>query len=95
LARLLVEQGRTPILREGTCMESEKLSNFNNDNKGNWLEELKNRIIAHRGMIEEAERNHTANEYTLKAWKEELKSLESEWDSLTNSSENEITLNFD
>jgi hypothetical protein len=76
-------------------MESEKLSNFNNDNKDNWLEELKNRIIAHRGMIEEAERNHTANEYTLKAWKEELKSLESEWDSLTNSSENEITLNFD
>lgn len=75
-------------------MESEKLSNFNNDNKDNWLEELKNRIIAHRGMIEEAERNHTANEYTLKAWKEELKSLESEWDSLTNSSENEITLNF-
>ncbi len=76
-------------------MESEKLSNFNNDNKDNWLEELKNRIIAHRGMIEEAERNHTANEYTLKAWKEELKSLESEWDSLTISSENEITLNFD
>ncbi|MGM9984788.1 MAG: hypothetical protein ACI38O_08935 [Fibrobacter intestinalis] len=76
-------------------MESEKLSNFNNDNKDNWLEELKNRIIAHQGMIEEAERNHTANEYTLKAWKEELKSLESEWNSLTNSSENEITLNFD
>lgn len=75
-------------------MESEKLSNFNNDNKDNWLEELKNRIIAHRGMIEEAERNHTASEYTLKAWKEELKSLESEWDSLMNSSENEITLNF-
>ena len=76
-------------------MESEKLSNFNNDNKDNWLEELKNRIIAHQGMIEEAERNHTANEYTLKAWKEELKSLESEWNSLTNSSENEISLNFD
>ena len=65
----MLSRGGTPILREGTCMESEKLSNFNNDNKDNWLEELKNRIIAHQGMIEEAERNHTANEYTLKVWK--------------------------
>ena len=76
-------------------MEGDVFSNFNNDDKDNRLKELKNNIAAHRGMIEEAERNHTANEYTLKAWKEELKSLESEWDSLTNSSENEITLNFD
>ena len=76
-------------------MEVENLSNFSNDNKDNRLKELKNNIAAHRGMIEEAKRNHTTNEYTLKAWKEELKSLESEWDLLTNSPEKEITLNFD
>lgn len=76
-------------------MEGDVFSDFDNDDKDNRLKELKNNIAAHRGMIEKAERNHTANEYTLKAWKEELKSLESECDSLTNSSEKEITLNFD
>ena len=76
-------------------MEGDAFSDFDNDDKDNRLKELKNNIAAHRGMTEKAERNHTANEYTLKAWKEELKSLESEWDSLTRPPEKEITLNFD
>ena len=69
--------------------------NFADEDRENRLEELKINILTLQGNIESAEKDRTANEYTLKAWKEELKSLESEWDSLTNSSENEITLNFD
>lgn len=69
--------------------------NYNNEAKENRLEELKISIIAHRRKIEEAERNHTVNKHTLNAWKEELKSLESERVSLTNPLEKEITLNFD
>ncbi|WP_211204140.1 hypothetical protein [Fibrobacter succinogenes] len=68
---------------------------YNNEAKENRLEELKINIIAYQGKIEEAERTHAVNEYTLSAWKKELKAFESEMDSLKNSPENEITLNFD
>lgn len=69
--------------------------NFADEDRENRLEELKINIFALQGNIETAEKDHTANEYTLNAWKKELKTLESEMESLIKPPEKEINPNFD